>query len=187
MILIICIFRHLNLAGGKNHFRAASMLIALSTLSIVIAIVRLGIMLTGMEHITLRLAFDSLTEYEAFIAVCAACIPAMRVLARGGGSKLIVGFPENWGTFGSRLSRSMKSVRSVQSLHSGTTTATDHDTEKEACYAAARADLEGTRSPPPAMPEIKSCYLVVAKPITTVCHGVGMPMGWSEVGMEKMG
>jgi hypothetical protein len=166
------------------------MLIALSALSIVIAIVRLGIMLTGMEHITLRLAFDSLTEFEAFIAVCAACIPAMRVLARGGGSKLIVGFPENWGAFGSRLSRSMKSVRSVRSmrsLHSGTTTATDHDAEKEACYAAARADLEGTRSPPPPMPQMKSCHLVVAQPTTMVCHGVGMPMGWSDVGMEKMG
>lgn len=189
MILIVCIFRHLNLAGGKNHYRAASMLIALSTLSIVIAVARLIIMLTGMQRISFRLAFDSLTEYEAFIAVCAACIPAMRVLARGGGSKLIVGFPDNWGAFGSRLSRSMKSVRSTRSLNTATTnttTTTDFEAEKEACYASAQADLEGFRSPPPPMPEIKNSQVVVAQPVSTACHGVGMPMGWSDVGMDKL-
>ncbi|KAA8896146.1 hypothetical protein FN846DRAFT_966108 [Sphaerosporella brunnea] len=102
--LIYSIFRHLRLAAGKGSFRAASLLIVLSVVSITIATIRLIIMLSGMRDINFRLAFDSLTEFEAFIAGCAACIPAMRVLARGA-PKGSFGFAAGWATFGSRRSR----------------------------------------------------------------------------------
>ncbi|CCX07761.1 Similar to hypothetical protein [Tuber melanosporum Mel28]; acc. no. XP_002837329 [Pyronema omphalodes CBS 100304] len=119
IVLVYSIFRHLSLARGRNHLRSMMLLLVLSSLSIVIAIVRFGIMMSGMEHINHRLAFDSLTEFESFIAACAACIPAMRVLARGGGNKLEFGFPENWGSLGSRFSRS------VQNTFGGTKTGRD--------------------------------------------------------------
>ncbi|KAF8537780.1 hypothetical protein BDD12DRAFT_845221 [Trichophaea hybrida] len=113
LILVYFIFRYLNLARGRNHFRSMLLLLTLSSLSIVIAAFRLGIMLSGMKAINFRLAFDSLTEFEAFVAACAACIPAMRVLARGGGNKLEFGFPENWGF-------SRFSIKSMQSLRGHT-------------------------------------------------------------------
>lgn len=111
LILVYFIFRYLSLARGRNHFRSMLLLLCLSSLSIIIAAIRLGIMLSGMEAINFRLAFDSLTEFEAFVAACAACIPAMRVLARGGGNKLEFGFPDNWLSLGSRFSKSMQSIR----------------------------------------------------------------------------
>lgn len=108
------IFRHLSLARGKTHLRAMLMLLVLSLMSIVVALARFSIMVSaGMEEINFRLAFDTLTEFEAFLAACAACIPAMRVLARGGGNKMEFGFPEN--NWASRISRSIRGSTSGSS------------------------------------------------------------------------
>ena len=107
------IFRHLSLARGKTHLRAMRLLLVLSLMSIVVALARFSIMVSeGMQQMNFRLAFDTLTEFEAFLAACAACIPAMRVLARGGGNKLEFGFPENWA---SRISRSIRGSTSGSS------------------------------------------------------------------------
>jgi len=137
-------------------------------------------MLMGMKYMAFSLTYDSLTEFDAFIAVCAACIRAVRVLARDGGSKLIIGFPDNWGAFGSRLCRSTKTVRSLTSAVIATT---EHDAEKETCYAATKADLEGSMPP---MPEIKNSQVALVQPVTIASHGIGAPMDWSDVGMGKI-
>jgi hypothetical protein len=170
LVLVYCIFRHLNLAGGKGHFRAASMLIILSALSIVIAIVRLGIMISRMEEINLRLAFDSLTEFEAFIAGCAACIPAMRILVRGGGSKGSFGFPAGWGSFGNRLSRgsSIRSNKPTPSVPESEANLKDEKVEIE--EKPAEVPTAAGKQPLPA----------------NHGYGVGMPQGWTDIGMEKL-
>ncbi|KAI5778762.1 hypothetical protein EDC01DRAFT_634545 [Geopyxis carbonaria] len=94
--LIFTIFRHLNLARGRTQFRAARLLTALCATTIVVALARLGIILSKMTEINTRLAFDTLTDFEAFIAGCAGCIPAMRVLVRDG--RATFGFPASWGS-----------------------------------------------------------------------------------------
>jgi hypothetical protein len=128
LVLVYSIFQHLNLASGRTQFRAASLLCTLFSISLMVALIRLVVLCTVMHGMYARLAFDTLTDFEAFIAGCAASIPAVRVLMRDYNSqdqntavdqtppstptsatfasmkKPIVGFPEKWAlfSFGSR-------------------------------------------------------------------------------------
>jgi len=86
LVLVYFVFRHLTLATGRSQYRSAALLIGLAVLAIIIGLFRLGVLLANMASIEYRLAFDTLTDIEAFIAGCAACVPAMRVLVRGDGS-----------------------------------------------------------------------------------------------------
>ena len=130
LVLVYAIFRHLNLSSGRTQFRAATLLCTLFIFAVVIALTRLIILVVSMHGIYARLAFDTLTDFEAFLSGCAASIPAIRVLVRdytGSHSSIITtritandkdtpppspssmkpvaAFPEKWGKFSWGLRR----------------------------------------------------------------------------------
>lgn len=50
------------------------------------------------KSLNLRLAFDTMTDIEAYVAACASCIPAVRVLVREGNlsRSATMGFADSW-------------------------------------------------------------------------------------------
>ena len=123
LVLVYNIFQHLCLASGRRQFRAASLLCTLFIISLFVAIIRLIVLCTTMQVMYARLAFDTLTDFEAFFCACAASIPAVRVLMRDYNSqnntevdqststtssfeKPVVAFPEKWSIWSSKTGRS---------------------------------------------------------------------------------
>lgn len=85
LVLVYIIFQHLNLSRSeRTQFRAASLLCTLFFIAVVLGLARLIVLCVSMHGIYARLAFDTLTDFEAFLGGCAASIPAVRVLMRGG-------------------------------------------------------------------------------------------------------
>ncbi|TGZ82541.1 hypothetical protein EX30DRAFT_363075 [Ascodesmis nigricans] len=84
LITVTIIFKQLSHSspGRNKQFRAASLMMILFFTSLTIAIIRFGVLLSRMKTLYTRLAFDTLTDVEAFIAGIAACMPAVRVLVR---------------------------------------------------------------------------------------------------------
>lgn len=78
-------------------------------MSISLAIVRFGILVGGMESIHQKIAFDTITEFEAYLAGIAASLPAIRVAIRS-----------------RRDSNKEKSNLAFQEIQSGSRNSTSH-------------------------------------------------------------
>ncbi|KAL7275520.1 hypothetical protein RUND412_001545 [Rhizina undulata] len=80
VVLTYAIFGHLHVS--KYNLRGAGLMLFLGSFTVSIACVRLGMLATGMNKLQVIIAFDTMTDMEAFIAGCAACLPGVRLLWR---------------------------------------------------------------------------------------------------------